>query len=195
MYEVVELDYLPHTLAYLHFGREFNQSINALGELELESLIFGTMSHFNHPINVLSKLNHLRNLCFCGYFDQDITPLANMQSLRELKFGICFNQSIDSLGSLINLEKLVFVGNFNQNIDSLATLINLKYIRFGTNFNQPVDALAHMENLEEIVVNNSRFKYGKRVIKITKVLPLLEYVTVPMHIFGKKFMHRIKINN
>ena len=141
-------------LQQLQFGTEFNQPIDALEELELESLMFGGMSHFNHPINVLSKLKQLRYLCFCGHFNQDITPLGDMENLRELKFGIHFDQPINNLASLVNLEKLVFTGNFNQPIDPLATLINLKFIRFGTSFDQHVGALAHMENLEEIVINN-----------------------------------------
>lgn len=167
------------------FGTEFYQPIDALEGLGLKSLIFGGMSHFNLPIDCISKMRQLKYLCFCGYFNQDITPLCNLENLRELKFGIYFDQPVDNLASLVNLEKLVFTGNFNQSIDSLVTLINLRFIRFGTKFNQPVDALAHMEFLEEIAINNSEFSYGRQVLEVVKVLPLLEHVTISVQTDGK----------
>ncbi|GAG15394.1 unnamed protein product, partial [marine sediment metagenome] len=65
-------------------------------------------------------------------------------------------------------------------------------IRLGTSFNQPLDALAHMENLEEIVINNGKFRYGRQLLGIYNVLPLLKCVTIPSvkdgHIQIRKFV-------
>jgi hypothetical protein len=180
-------------LRSIQFGTEFNQPIEPLQDLKLESLIFGCMSQFSYPITCLSKMKNLKILCFGGYFNQDISPLYNLENLRELKFGMYFNQPIEYISSLINLEKLIFTGEFNNKIDQLSSLTNLRVIRFGTKFSKPIDALAHMENLEEIIINNIKFLYGYKLLKIYDVLPLLKYVTIPIvddskHIQIRKFI-------
>jgi len=137
-------NFLPDSLNFLKFGKEYNLSVDKL-PLNLKHLEFG--EQFNKNVDKLPP--NLEYLKFGENFNKNIDSLP--KKLKSLILGFLFNTKIKFLP--ISLEHLEINSYyFNKSIDFLNNNVNLKYLKLGPSFNHTINNLP--DSIEYLELGN-----------------------------------------
>lgn len=177
-----ELDYLPHSVQCVLFGKNYNKEISLDHKTNLTHLFFGI--HFNQKVDNLPIT--IQSIIFGIYFNKPIDFLPS--NLKFLILGYYYNQPTDNLPN--NVVEIIFGHNFNKSICNLP--LKLERITFNCCFNKSV---AHLpQNIKKI--------YFVEYFELNRLshftfdfndcyLPYLEYIKLPSHYnkfyFKKKY--------